>query len=255
MVLDRFRMDGEVAIVTGGGRGIGRTIALAFAEAGADVAILSRTKTDLDDVVREIEGMGRRGLAIVGDVRHREALERMVQETVDNLGHVDVLVNNAGHFQVWATADKVAEEEWDDVVKAHLKASFLASQLVAQYMLPQKKGSIINITSIAGVVGLPLTVSYTAAKWGMTGMTKCMALDWGPHNVRVNAIAPAFIRTPQNEDVYNNPEVRKEVESKTPMMRFGEMEEVAAAALFLGSRASSYVTGETILVDGGWVAQ
>lgn len=255
MVLDRFRMDGEVAIITGGGRGIGRAIALAFAEAGADVAILSRTESDLNDVVGEIEGMGRRGLALVGDVRRREALERMVQETVDILGRVDVLVNNAGHFQIWAPADKVSEEEWDDVVKAHLKASFLASQLVAQHMLPQKKGSIINITSIAGVVGLPLTVSYTAAKWGMTGMTKAMALDWGSHNIRVNAIAPAFIRTSQNEDVYNNPELRKEVETKTPMARFGEIEEVAAAALFLGSRASSYVTGETILVDGGWVAQ
>ncbi len=255
MILDRFRMDGEVAIITGGGRGIGRAIARALAEAGADVAVFSRTQAELDEFVVEATALGRRALGVVGDVRHRADLERLVQETVDQLGRVDVLVNNAGHFQIWAESQEVSEGEWDDIIRTHLKASFLISQLAGKRMLAQKKGSIINITSIAGVVGLPMTVSYTAAKWGMTGMTKCMALDWGPYNIRVNCIAPAYIKTPQNVDVYTNPEIKKDVESKTPLGRFGEMDEVAGAALFLASRASSYVTGETILVDGGWVAR
>ena len=203
----------------------------------------------------EAKNLGRRALAVIGDVRHRADLERLVQHTVNKLGRVDVLVNNAGHFQKWAMSQEVPEDEWDDIIRTHLKASFLSSQLAAKHMLAQKKGSIINITSIAGMVGLPMTVSYTAAKWGMTGMTKCMALDWGSYHVRVNCIAPGYIRTPQNVDVYTNPEIRSDVESKTPLCRFGEVEEVASTALFLASRASSYVTGETILVDGGWVAR
>ena len=255
MILDRFRMDGEVAIVTGGGRGIGRAIARAFAEAGSDVVVFGRTESELDEFVSEAKNLGRRALAVIGDVRHRADLERLVQHTVNKLGRVDVLVNNAGHFQKWAMSQEVPEDEWDDIIRTHLKASFLSSQLAAKHMLAQKKGSIINITSIAGMVGLPMTVSYTAAKWGMTGMTKCMALDWGSSHVRVNCIAPGYIRTPQNVDVYTNPEIRSDVESKTPLCRFGEVEEVASTALFLASSASSYVTGETILVDGGWVAR
>lgn len=254
MILDRFRMDGEVAIVTGGGRGIGRAMAVAFAEVGADVAVFSRTRSELEEVVGEMERLGRRGLAVVGDVRSKQDLEALVDQTVQELGRVDVLVNNAGHFQAWIPADQVSEEEWDDVLTAHLKAAFRTSRLVSKHMLAQKKGSIINVTSIAARVALPRTLSYTAAKWGMTGLTQSMAIDWAPY-IRVNAIAPAFIHTPQNRFIYENPELQRDLESKTPMGRFGDAEEVAAAAVFLGSRAASYVTGETILVDGGWVAQ
>lgn len=255
MILDRFRLDGDVAIVTGAGRGIGRAIAVALSEAGADVTVSSRTQSELDDVAGEVSSRGRRALALSCDVRKRTDIERVVEETLRHFGRVDVLVNNAGIFQVWAQPENVSEEEWNNVFTTDLKSAFLASQLAGRYMVARKKGSIINVASIAGPVGLPLTASYTASKAGLIGLTKVLAIDWAPHNVRVNAIAPGFIATPANATLRADPAARNAVEAKTPLGRFGEAEEVAAVAVFLASRASSYVTGETILVDGGWVAQ
>ncbi|MFL5807683.1 MAG: SDR family NAD(P)-dependent oxidoreductase, partial [Roseiflexaceae bacterium] len=196
MILDRFRLEGAAAIVTGAGRGIGRAIAVALAEAGADVVVASRTQSDLDEVVRAIEASGRRGVGVVADVRKRADIERLVATTVGTFGHVDVLVNNAGIFQQWATPEHVTEEEWDNVFDTDLKSAFLASQMAGAQMLARKRGAIVNIASIGGVIGLPLTVAYSASKAGMMAMTKVMALDWAPHNIRVNAIAPAFIATP-----------------------------------------------------------
>jgi NAD(P)-dependent dehydrogenase (short-subunit alcohol dehydrogenase family) len=255
MILDRFRLEGAAAIVTGAGRGIGRAIALALAEAGADVVVASRTQSELDQVVRAIEASGRRGMGVVVDVRKRADIERLVATAIRTFGRVDVLVNNAGIFQQWATPEHVTEEEWDNVFDTDLKSAFLASQLAGADMLARKRGAIVNIASIGGVVGLPLTVSYSASKAGMMAMTKVMALDWAPHNIRVNAIAPAFIATPANASLRADPIATQEVELKTPLGRFGAVEEVASVAVFLASQAASYITGATILVDGGWVAQ
>lgn len=255
MILDRFRLDDDVAIVTGAGRGMGRAIAIALSEAGAAVTLASRTQSELDDVAGEIASRGGRALPVSCDVRRRGDIERVVHETVRQFGSVDVLVNNAGIFQVWAQPQDVSEEEWDDVFTTDLKSAFLASQLAGRHMVAQGKGSIINVASIAGCVALPLTASYTASKAGLIGLTKVLALDWARHNVRVNAVAPGFIATPANAALRADVAARTAVEANTPLGRFGEVEEVATTAVFLASRAASYITGETILVDGGWVAQ
>lgn len=255
MILDHFRLDGNVTVVTGGGRGIGRAIAVAFAEVGADVVVASRTESELKDVVGIIEATGRRGLAVVTDVCERADIEYLIEKTMRAFGHIDVLVNNAGIFQTWMMPEKLSEGEWDTVFDINLKGAFIASQLAGKYMIAQKKGSIINVASVAGVVGLPLTLSYTACKAGLIGMTKALAIDWAPHNVRVNAIAPGFIATPANADLRADADAKRDVELKTPLGRFGDAEEVATAAVFLASQAASYITGETLLVDGGWTAQ
>jgi NAD(P)-dependent dehydrogenase (short-subunit alcohol dehydrogenase family) len=241
MILDRFRLDGQVAVVTGAGRGIGRAIALALAEAGADVVVASRTQAELDTLVAEVQACGRRGLAVVADMAVRTQAERLIAATIECFGQLDVLVNNAGIFQTWAPPEQVSEAEWDRVFDIDLKSAFLTSQLAGRHMLERRHGSIINIASIAGVIALPLTVSYTACKAGMMAMTQAMAIDWAQQQVRVNAIAPGFIATP--------------AKARTPLGRFGDAEEVASAAVFLASSAASYVTGTTLLVDGGWTAQ
>lgn len=255
MILDRFRLDGQVAVVTGAGRGIGRACVLALAEAGADVVVSSRTRAELDTLVAELAARGRRGLAVPADVRARADLERLIAATVARFGRIDVLVNNAGIFQTWAQPEDVPEAEWDSVFDTDLKSAFLASQLAGRHMLLQRSGAIINIASIAGVVALPLTVSYTACKAGMMAMTQAMAVDWAAGNVRVNAIAPGFIATPANAGMRADDAARQAVEAKTPLGRFGTVEEVAAATVFLAAPAASYITGTTLLVDGGWTAQ
>ena len=255
MILDRFRLDGQLAVVTGAGRGIGRAVALALAQAGADVVVASRTQTELDTLVAEVQACGRRGLAVVADMAMRTDVERLIATALTHFGQLDVLVNNAGIFQTWAPQAKMNEKEWDRVFDVDLKSAFLASQLAGRHMLERGRGSIINIASIAGVVALPLTVSYTACKAGMMAMTQAMAIDWAQRQVRVNAIAPGFIATPANAGLRADPDARQAVEAKTPLGRFGEVEEVATAAVFLASSAASYVTGTTLLVDGGWTAQ
>lgn len=255
MILDRFRLDGQVAVVTGAGRGIGRAIALALAQAGADVVVASRTQAELDTLVAEVQACGRRGLAVVADMAVRTQAERLIAATIEQFGQLDVLVNNAGIFQTWAPPEQVSEAEWDRVFDIDLKSAFLTSQLAGRHMLERRHGSIINIASIAGVIALPLTVSYTACKAGMMAMTQAMAIDWAQQQVRVNAIAPGFIATPANAGLRADPDARQAVEARTPLGRFGDAEEVASAAVFLASSAASYVTGTTLLVDGGWTAQ
>jgi NAD(P)-dependent dehydrogenase (short-subunit alcohol dehydrogenase family) len=255
MILDRFRLDGDVAIVTGAGRGMGRAIATAMSEAGAAVTLASRTQSELEEDADLIAAHGGQALPVSCDVRRREDMERVVDETMRHYGRVDVLVNNAGIFQVWAQPEDVTEAEWNDVFATDLKSAFLASQLASRHMIAQGRGAIVNVASIAGCVGLPLTTSYAASKAGLIGLTRVLALDWARHNLRVNAVAPGFIATPANAGMRADPDARSDVESKTPLGRFGEVEEVATAALFLASSAASFITGETIVVDGGWVAQ
>ena len=254
-MLEQFRVDGQVALVTGGGKGIGRACALALAEAGAAVAIVGRDTEALSATAKDIAALGARVLAAPADVRDRAALERVVAQTVAALGPVDILVNNAGIFQTWMMPELVSEDEWDNVFNTDLKSAFRLAQMVARPMLERRRGAIVNVASIAGPIGLPLTLSYTAAKAGMIGLTRSLGVDWAPFNVRVNAVAPGFIATPQNASLRAVDTQRKAVEDKTPMGRFGEVGEVAAAVLFLASPAASYITGATLLVDGGWVAQ
>ncbi|KXG44290.1 SDR family NAD(P)-dependent oxidoreductase [Tepidibacillus decaturensis] len=248
--MDLFRLDGKVAVVTGSGKGIGKAMALGLAEAGADLVIVARTEEDIQQTVLEVEQKGRKAIGISTDVKKKEEIEKMVAKTLDTFGKIDVLVNNAG-MNIRTPALDVPEEEWELIIQTNMKSVFLASQAVGKHMVEQKSGSIINISSVAGQVALRTGVAYAATKAGIIQMTKTLALEWGKHDVRVNAIAPWYFRTPLTEKLLNNEDYYNEIISRTPLRRVGDVKELVGPAVFLASEASSYVTGHTIFVDGG----
>lgn len=249
-----FRLNDQVAIVTGGNKGIGRTIALCLAQAGAHVVVTGRTKQELEEVCSEIRQLGNRALGVEMDVRNETDVGKMVAEALEVFGRIDVLVNNAGISQVLPAEDHT-EEVWDAILDTNLKGVFLCSQAVGRQMIKQKRGSIVNMSSQAGTVGLLNHAAYCASKGGVNSLTRVLALDWAPHNVRVNAVAPTVIRTPMTDKVFADQKVRAELTAKIPLGRFGEPEDVAGAVIFLASEASSMITGHVLLVDGGWTAQ
>ncbi|GBF11272.1 SDR family NAD(P)-dependent oxidoreductase [Tepidibacillus sp. HK-1] len=248
--MDLFRLDGKVAVVTGSGKGIGKAMALGLAEAGADLVIVARTEEDIQQTVLEVEQKGRKAIGISTDVKKKEEIEKMVAKTLDTFGKIDVLVNNAG-MNIRTPALDVPEEEWELIIQTNMKSVFLASQAVGKHMVEQKSGSIINISSVAGQVALRTGVAYAATKAGIIQMTKTLALEWGKHDVRVNAIAPWYFRTPLTEKLLNNEDYYNEIISRTPLRRVGDVKELVGPAVFLASEASNYVTGHTIFVDGG----
>jgi len=249
-----FRLKDQVTIVTGGNKGIGRTIALCLAQAGAHVVVTGRTKQELEEVSSEIRQLGNKALGVEMDVRNETDVGKMVAEAVAAFGRIDVLVNNAGISQVLPAEDHT-EEIWDAILDTNLKGVFLCSQAVGSQMIKQKRGSIVNMSSQAGTVGLLNHAAYCASKGGVNSLTKVLALEWAPHNIRVNAVAPTVIRTPMTDKVFADQEVRAELTAKIPLGRFGEPEDVAGAVIFLASEASSMITGHILLVDGGWTAQ
>jgi 3-oxoacyl-[acyl-carrier protein] reductase len=251
-------LEGKVAIVTGGGTGIGRSIALHFAAAGADVAVASRTLKNLEGVCESIRGMGRRAFAVSTDIASRADVENMAKQVSDELGPVDILVNNAGIGNIDGTNPpalvELSEETWDIMLNADLKGTYLCTKAVGAQMIERKQGVIINIASVAALAGS--ASPYGIAKAGVVRMTSGLGKDLGRHNIRVNAIAPGWIKVDPgamvNEEEYemfSNPQFLKGV----PLGRVGLPEDIAKAALFLASDASSYITGETIVVDGGMV--
>ena len=248
--MDLFNLEGKVAVVTGAGKGIGKGMALGLADAGADVVVVARTQTDIDQTVAEIEQNGRKAMGISTDVKKKEEIEKMVEEALQTFGKIDILVNNAG-MNIRTPALDVPEEEWELIIQTNMKSVFLASQAVGKHMVEQGHGSIINISSVAGQVALRTGVAYAATKAGIIQMTKTLALEWGKHNVRVNAIAPWYFRTPLTEKLLANEEYYNEIISRTPLRRVGDVKELVGPAVFLASEASSYVTGHTIFVDGG----
>ena len=253
-ILSKFSLEGKVALVTGGKKGLGKAMALGFADAGADVAICSRGIADgeLEATAKEIRQLGRRSLAIQADVASKSDVDRMVEQVVDEFGTIDILVNNAGQYIERPTME-VSENEWDDVHGTHLKGSLFCSQAVGKVMIKHKRGNIINLVSVVGIRPLVRPGGYDAAKAGLIMFTASLAIELAPHNIRVNAIAPGFMRTTQNIRIYGDPEVLKIYESAVALGRMGTPEEVATTAIFLASDASSYVTGTTILVDGGFL--
>ncbi len=244
-------LKGKVAIITGSGRGIGKAIALKLAENGADIVINDIPGSDYaDDTKKEIEALGVRAIVVRGDVRNTEDVENLMAETIKAFGKIDILVNNAG-----ITRDglmlRMSEEDWDLVLDINLKGAFNCIKAAARPMMKQRSGSIINIASVVGVMGNAGQANYTASKAGLIGLTKTVAKEFSSRNIRANAVAPGFIESHMT-DVLTD-EVKNQYFDAIPLSRFGKVEDVAKAVLFLASDLSSYITGQTINVDGGLV--
>lgn len=244
-------LKGKVAIITGSGRGIGKAIAMKLAENGADIVINDIPGSDYaDDTKKEIEALGVKAIVVRGDVRKTEDVENLVSETMNAFGRIDILVNNAG-----ITRDglmlRMSEEDWDLVLDINLKGAFNCIKAVARPMMKQRCGSIINIASVVGVMGNAGQANYTASKAGLIGLTKTVAKEFSSRNIRANAVAPGFIESHMT-DVLTE-EVKNQYFDAIPLSRFGKVEDVAKAVLFLASDLSSYITGQTINVDGGLV--
>jgi gluconate 5-dehydrogenase len=252
--LNQFSLNGKVAIVTGSSRGIGRAIAEALIGAGAAVTITGRNRERAEKVAGEIAAAGGASLAVPSDISKAADVERLIQTTLERFGHLDVLVNNAGISPFWKKAEYVSEAEWDEVIAVNLKGTFLCAQAAGRVMIPQKSGRIINISSVGGRVALPNLAVYCAAKGGVEQLTRVLAAEWARHNILVNAIAPGYVETDLTSGVRENPKLQEEIIRQTPLGRLAKVEEIVGAAIYLASDAASYVTGQTLYLDGGWTA-
>ncbi|MDP9067549.1 MAG: SDR family oxidoreductase [Actinomycetota bacterium] len=253
MSTEIFSLENKSAIVTGASRGIGRAIALGFAAAGADVAVAARSEADLETLAKEIDAMGHSAIVVPTDVTQRDALENLVNTTVDRFGKLDILVNNAGGSNFMSPLVSLRPSGWDKLRTLNLDSVFHATQLAAQAMV-DTGGSIIQIASVAGVQGAQGLSPYSAAKGGVRLFTQAVAKELAASNVRVNSIAPGWIDTPLNEWMTKDEATLKFAESMIPMGRIGTAEEIVGAAIYLASDASSFVTGTTLVVDGGQTA-
>jgi gluconate 5-dehydrogenase len=253
MAFPGFNLDDKVMLITGSGKGIGRGLAIAAAQMGAKVVLNSRTLSDLEEVAAEIRANGGEAEPVVFDASKVDDITRGAQEAIDIWGRVDILVNNAGTNRP-KPALEVTEEDWDVIYDLNLKGLFFLTQTLVKPMIERKYGRIINLASTMGLVGGPLRTAYSGSKGGVVLLTKGLAVEWGPHNVTVNAVAPAFTRTPLANVLLQNEEFYKDVVSRIPMGRVGEVDEVVGAILFLASDAAGWVTGQTLAVDGGWTA-
>jgi NAD(P)-dependent dehydrogenase (short-subunit alcohol dehydrogenase family) len=254
-VLDLFRLDGKVALVTGGARGLGQTMATALAQAGADVAITGRTLGPAEEAARGIaSGTGRRCQAFAADVTIAADIDRLVREVEAAFGRIDILVNNAG-TNIRGAVDQLTEADWDTVIDTNLKGPFLCSRAIGPGMVKRGWGRIINLGSILGVVALPGRAPYASSKAAVINLTRVLALEWAGTGVTANANCPGPIATEMNRQLLDDPVKYQEFVKNIPMGRWGELEELTGAALFLASDASSFVTGSSVFVDGGWTAR
>jgi len=253
MVLDAFKLDGRVALVTGASRGLGAAMAAALAEAGADVVLTARTKDDLEDVAGGIRQLGRKALAVPADVTVRADVERATAEALAAFRRIDVLVNNAGVGSDTAFLD-LADADWDRVMAANVRSAYLCTQVVGRHMVERRRGKIINVASVAGLVGRPRMVPYAASKGAMLQLTRSVAVEWARHNVQVNAICPGYFRTAMNAAFLDSKAGTEYVRTAIPMQRAGRAEELGPMVVFLASAASDYITGASIVIDGGRLA-
>lgn len=246
-----FDLSGKVALVTASARGIGSACALALAKAGADIVLGQRKKDSDSDLCAEIRSLGRQVLPVQMDVSSLEEIQNAVAEAHAFFKHIDILVNNAG-IGAANPVEKVTEKDFDDTLAVNIKGTFFTCQAVGKIMIQQRQGRIVNISSQAGFVALPTESVYCLTKAAVSHLTKCLALEWAPYNINVNAVAPTFIETPGTKKWLDDPAFRQSVKNRIPLGRIGNPMEVAEPVVFLASPAASLITGATLMIDGGW---
>jgi 2-dehydro-3-deoxy-D-gluconate 5-dehydrogenase len=254
MILEKFKLDGKNALVTGAATGLGRSIAIALAEAGADVACHCRKKDDAAQTIALIEKVGRRAVEVVGDMADHETPKRVVTDVVAAFGRIDILINNAGTIRRTPAID-FSEEDWATVIDVNLSSVFRMSQAAGRHMIDQESGKIVNIASLLSFQGGVTVPAYTASKSGVAGVTKALANEWAKHNVNVNAIAPGYIATNNTAALQADETRNRQILERIPAGRWGTPDDIAGTAVFLSSSASDYLQGHIVVVDGGWMAR
>lgn len=254
MLFNNKALQGKVAIVTGSTRGIGRAIAEAYARAGCSVVVTSRSQADCEKVAEDLSKLGGQVLPVYVDVSNIDSINLLVEKVIAYFGKIDVLVNNAG-TAITKKSEELTPSDWDRVIDTNLKGVFFCTQAVARSMIHRKSGKIINVASVLGLVGEQLVLSYCVAKGGVVQMTRALALEWAKYNIQVNSICPGYMRTSMNEKELSNEKIYKHLVGKVPMRRLGVPEDVAGMALLLATEASDYITGQMLVVDGGWTAE
>ncbi|MFZ1982508.1 MAG: 3-oxoacyl-ACP reductase family protein [Smithella sp.] len=249
--LENFKVVDEVAIVTGGSKGLGRAMALGLAECGAKVVVASRTVSLIEETANEIIKKGGQAIAVPVDVKNPQSIEQMVDQVMEQYGRVDILINNAGIAPMKKTMETDIED-WNDVLNTNLKSAFLTSKIIAKGMIKQRKGKIINIGSVLGNMASNVAMPYCVSKAGIAQMARALALEWAPFGINVNCIAPGFFETEMTAEQREDESHMKFLKYKIPFKRLGKPDEIVGAALFLASRASDYMTGAVLYIDGGY---
>jgi NAD(P)-dependent dehydrogenase (short-subunit alcohol dehydrogenase family) len=253
-ITELFRLDGRVALVTGSAQGLGKDIALTLAQAGASLILADLVVAA--ETAKQIKAMGSRCISVQADISNEKAVENLVQRAIHEYGKVDVLVNNAGVSQLsFVPTEEASLEEWDKVIAVNLRGTFLCCKFIGKEMIKGGGGSIVNISTTAGITGVPRAPAYCASKAGVILLTKSLALEWARYNIRINAIAPHYLETALSEGLRASEKAYTGLVKQIPLRRFGKTSEIVGAVLFLASGASSYTTGSVVVADGGYLAQ